>query len=317
MRMEFKKYWSLENTYKQAIIDRVFDNGLDTGEWVVEEKLDGANFQFFCNGETINVASRNQFVDGTFFNCQAVINEYADAIVAWCKKVPNRTIRIYGELYGARIQNRVNYGDTVKFAVFDILIGETVPEFKERLVSVDDRNRIANEIGIPLVPELFRGSLDDALAYENTFRSRHTPDGHEGDNIAEGTVIKPNEPKFLTNGSRVVFKNKNAAFSENGGTRKPKVQTVVPDHIQELLDSVSAYINNSRVKSVLSKEGNVSSSDFGRIMGAVLVDAIEDYESDNDIDLKKVVDEHWKTFTKALQRVASAEVREEFKLVVS
>lgn len=47
--MEFKKYTSIENSYRQADVDRVVHQGHGGGIWVVEEKLDGANFQLYCS----------------------------------------------------------------------------------------------------------------------------------------------------------------------------------------------------------------------------------------------------------------------------
>ena len=78
--MEFKKFSSLENTYRQATIDKIIYELLDQGDWVATEKVHGANFSFWFDGSELRVASRTQFVDGTFYGCQPVIDRYTQTI---------------------------------------------------------------------------------------------------------------------------------------------------------------------------------------------------------------------------------------------
>jgi hypothetical protein len=51
-------------------------------------------------------------VDGTFFNCQAVINKYSQGVMetwgCFCKE--GDILVIYGELFGGNIQREVEYG---------------------------------------------------------------------------------------------------------------------------------------------------------------------------------------------------------------
>ena len=107
--MEFHKFSNLENTYRQNLIDKVQYEGKDVGEWVVTEKIHGANFSFWCDGTEVKVASRSQFVDGTFYNCQAVINRYSEGILNWCQGFGVKTFIVYGELFGGNIQKEVKY----------------------------------------------------------------------------------------------------------------------------------------------------------------------------------------------------------------
>lgn len=125
--MEFKKFSSLENTYRQNLIDKVQYEGKDGGVWVATEKIHGANFSFWCNGDEVKVASRSQFVDGTFYNCQSVINRYAEGILTWCQEKNVKDFVVYGELYGDGIQKEVKYGQK-DFAAFDIVIEGKVLE---------------------------------------------------------------------------------------------------------------------------------------------------------------------------------------------
>src|ERR1043165_5098571 len=119
--MNFKKFNSLENTYRQNLIDKVQYEGKDSGQWIVTEKIHGANFSFWCDGHEVLTASRTQFVDGTFFSCQAVINKYSEKILGLHRS--NRlgsVLVVYGELFGGNIQKEVFYGDK-GFIAFDLV----------------------------------------------------------------------------------------------------------------------------------------------------------------------------------------------------
>jgi Rnl2 family RNA ligase len=119
--MEFRKFNSLENTYRQNLIEKVLFEGKGKGEWIVSEKIHGANFSFWCDGNEVKVASRTQFVDGTFFNCQSVINKYHDGILKFHRERLEKgdLLVIYGELYGKSVQKEVDYGPK-DFRAFDV-----------------------------------------------------------------------------------------------------------------------------------------------------------------------------------------------------
>ena len=304
--MQFKKFSSLDNTYRTNLIEKVVDEGIPTDDWIVTEKVDGANFSFWCDGEQAKVASRNQFVDGTFYNCQPVINRYADKILSFCKE-NDRQVVIYGELYGDGIQKRVSYGerDFVGFDVHCLWSGSV--EHKECAI------RICEQIGIPFAPIIFKGTFTECLKIENTFKSLLTPDGYDGENYAEGVVIEPVDPKYFGNGSRVYFKNKTKAFSEKKNARQktPKSETISEkDH--QLLEQVLQYNTEQRVSNVLSKIGKVTNKDFGKILGLTVQDMFEDFKKDTDITLKVECEANWKHFISLLNDEVGKTVRQEF-----
>ena len=61
--MEFKKYSSIENTYRKAEIDYIRQNAFDRGDFIIEEKVHGSNFAFYYDGTEIKCAKRTQFID--------------------------------------------------------------------------------------------------------------------------------------------------------------------------------------------------------------------------------------------------------------
>ncbi len=305
--MQFKKFSSLENTYRTNLIEKVVEEGIPTDDWIVTEKVDGANFSFWCDGEQVKVASRNQFVDGTFYNCQPVINRYADKILSFCKE-NDRQVVIYGELYGEGIQKRVKYGER-DFVVFDVhCLWSGSVEHKEYAI------RICEQIDIPFAPVIFKGTFTECLKIENTFKSLLTPDGYDGENYAEGVVIEPVDPAWFRNGSRVYFKNKSEKFSEKKEKQKVKVseELSLSEASQSLLHNLTSYVTESRVVSVISKIGKVGTKDFQRVLGLTVQDAIEDYEKDTDVNVKDVCGDEWKAVLKMLNGLSAHIVRSEF-----
>lgn len=309
--MQFKKFSSLENTYRTNLIEKVIEEGIPTDNWIVTEKVDGANFSFWCDGEQVKVASRNQFVDGTFYGCQEVIDRIAPKILLFCSDYDTQIV-IYGELYGDGIQKRVNYGDK-SFIAFDVhCVNSNTPVDKEFAIALCER------IGIPFAPVLFRGSFEECLAVTNTFKSHLTPEFHDGANTAEGVVIEPVTPAWFRNGDRVYFKNKSEKFSERSSEKKNKQETKVSEELslseasQGVLHNLTSYVTDSRVVSVISKIGKVGTKDFQRILGLTVQDAIEDYEKDTEVNVRDVCGDEWKAVLKMLNGLSAHVVRSEF-----
>ena len=61
--LEFKKYNSIENTYNKDFMDRIKLEGYDSLQFVVQEKVHGANCCFVTNGETVQFAKRTGWVE--------------------------------------------------------------------------------------------------------------------------------------------------------------------------------------------------------------------------------------------------------------
>lgn len=297
--MEFHKFSSLENTYRQNIVDKIVYEGKNTGMWLVTEKLHGANFSFWCDGNEVKVASRTQFVDGTFFNCQKVINKHSDDILKFHNKTfpVGTVVSIYGELYGKGVQKEIEYGE-LRFSAFDVRVnGE--PLHKVAAIAMIE------QIGIKFSPIIHSGSFEECIQINNTFRSKETPEDFEGDNYAEGLVIEPFIPARFNNDNRIYLKNKSEKFTEKK-TKTAKIPTnmTMPDEVTALLNDVSEYITENRVNNVISKIGKVTNKDFAKVAGLLVQDAVEDYEKDTENDLKHMVEDHWKKFAAALNREA-------------
>lgn len=313
--MEFNKFTSLNNSHQTKIINDIRELGYDKEPWVVTEKLDGANFAFYYNGTDFKVASRNQFVDGTFFNCQQVINLYKEKFINFYYEfielneiVLGDTLTLVGELIGDGILNRVKYrypeGCNRDFRVFDIKVNNESLGFLTAYNHIDF---------IPLAPLIDICTFDEALLYDPMFKSYLSPEDVEV-NYSEGVSLSPSIPKYLKSGSQVWLKNKSPEFKEKGvKTYKPPVELNEFDG-QRLLDLLE-FNNNSRVLSALSKFGEVTQKDFGKILQIVYEDILEDFINEYGVEPTSEVSD-WKTLSKMLKKEISVEIRDEFiKLV--
>lgn len=87
--MEFKKFTSLENTYRQNIIDKIVYEGLDEGLWIVTEKIHGC-FQ----GKT-----KITLPDGSYKTIQDIVeSRYAGEVLGVDKNgklVPTKVVNWY------------------------------------------------------------------------------------------------------------------------------------------------------------------------------------------------------------------------------
>jgi Rnl2 family RNA ligase len=304
--MEFIKFSSLENTYRQNLIDKVQYEGKDGGLWMATEKLHGANFSFWCDGTEVKVASRTQFVDGTFYNCQAVINKYSQGVLETFRTFYNEgdTLVIYGELFGGNVQKEVEYGEK-DFKGFDVTVND-VPLDKLKAFN------IIRWAGISTVPIVHTGTFAECLAVTNMFQSLLTPEGYTEDNTSEGLVIEPLEPSWFNNGSRVYFKNKTEGFSEKKRAPREKQVFELSEDESELLNELLTYNTEQRVSNVISKIGSVTNKDFGKILGLTTQDILEDFTKDTEREPKTEAEDNWKQFLKLLQAEVGKVVRDQF-----
>ena len=281
--MKFKKFTSIENSYREKYIEIIREYGYDKVRWLATEKIDGANFSFITDGKEVKVASRNQIVDGTFYHCQAVIDRYKDKVLK-LKQIHFASadqIQVYGELFGKGIQNKIFYGEDKNFMAVEIQEDGVV-------VSTDDAAGLLTYVGIPIAPGLgVFGSLDKALelspvfvskVYDELYPDASVTQFELGENDAEGIVLKPVEPVYLPNGSRVILKYKNPAFSEKNKKKKKGNGETNP-----FIEIAEMYINENRMNAVLSKEGELTPKDYGRIIKLMAEDVQEDMIKDGDL----------------------------------
>ncbi|AKR16074.1 RNA ligase [Citrobacter phage IME-CF2] len=306
----FVKYSSLTNHYEGKFINGVIMNGLTGGVWVAREKIHGANFSLITSdGEKVIPAKRSGEILPTeqFYGCEPVVARYAPAIrklwdvINTAQQVSgiyvdSLVIQVYGEFAGRGVQKDVDYGEK-DFYVFDIRVnGEFL---HDNIVAV-----YAKSVGLKMAPLLAYGTFDEIRALpitfdsvvnlansgaipahngvEPEFKNFMTLKDGEGENIAEGFVMKPVHPAFMPNGERVAIKCKTTKFSEkkNKQANRFNAPAELSENDKAKLDVFTCYLTENRVKSVLSKidSANLTAKDFGRVMGLTVQDALEEIE---------------------------------------
>lgn len=310
---EFVKYSSIENSYRQGYLDKCAMHVGDA-QMVAVEKIHGANFSWITDGDTVRVASRNDLIDEleTFYGHTRFYSRYKPVVQALFGLVKNEfpsvvQINLFGEIFGGRyngvgaqsakkVQDGVNYHPDNEFMAFDLKltfdtgVSRYVPfmdlvewlfdaNFIARL-SFEDRMRHAPIIKIGTLEELikidplFYTYVPAAYGLETEHREKTPLD------YAEGFVICGYSEDFYMGNERVILKQKNHLYGEKVKEVKIKSAVNLTDEQQDLLDKVCSYMNENRVRAVVSKSVYDQKS-FGRLQGDFTRDALEDFEKDH------------------------------------
>lgn len=190
--------------------------------WHCEEKIDGTNIRIEIyladvgdglmrrcvrfHGKTDNAQMPPQLLaylqqEYTATNILAALGwqEYEQIMPDSIGKVE---ATIYGEGYGKGIQKGAGYSESQKFVAFDVKVGETFLDIK-------DRGSICEHAGIPVVPCFGQMTIDEAiLCVANGFDSRMPG----ATCPAEGFVLRPLVRLKDARGSRIITKIKHVDF---------------------------------------------------------------------------------------------------------
>jgi len=291
----FKKYSSIENSYRLKFVNQIREK-YSQEKYIVQEKIHGANFSFCITHTGIKCAKRSTFLaeKENFYNSKKVLNKYKNQLEQLYVENFNENdeVVIYGEIYGGsyphkdvlstrdkKVQSGVFYAPDGDFIAFDMLVNGT-------FLSILEMNRLLDSVQIPRSEILFEGTFEECLEFPNKFLT--TLPSKKGlplieNNFCEGVVIKPNQPLFLENGYRVIVKNKHEAFREDNGS-KVKPPTNISPISSELIEKAVPYINENRLRAVISKIGTLTKKDFGKLVGLLVKDVMEDLGKDFEIE---------------------------------
>lgn len=327
--MELKKYSSIENTYRDKFIDIIREQGHDGGDWVVMEKVHGGQFSIYYDGQTLKASSRTTFLDENtdFFNWQKVLEDNKEKVIDMYRILKEDQDEIsvlvaYGEIFGGsyphpdvarvktakRLQKGVFYHPDNLFYAFDIRVDG-------QYLDVDRCEDLFQRSGLFYAKTLFRGSLEECINHPDDFPSKVSqwlglPPIE--DNIAEGIVIKPVEPRFVKTGDRVILKSKNEKFKERKAKKKrpPKPQDApLSENAVQLQQELESLVTENRLQNVLSKQGEIPyplpKDYFGRIMKNFSADIWEEFNKDFEDNFDQLDKKEQKRVSKAVNQVAA------------
>lgn len=188
----------IEGDYSLKEIEFLRDN-----RWVWTEKVDGTNIRVMWNGTDITFGGKTDNAQIPQF----LVNRLNELFFTIAQKQKFKLIFtdatevcLYGEGFGAKIQNGGNYKATQDFVLFDVKIGEW---WLERENVVD----IAKQLGIDVVPIVLTGTISDAIA-----KVRDGMKSTWGDFTAEGLVGRPDCELMTRRGDRIITKIKHRDF---------------------------------------------------------------------------------------------------------
>jgi ATP-dependent RNA circularization protein (DNA/RNA ligase family) len=192
----------IEGEFSEPEFDYLKDN-----IWIFTEKVDGTNIRVMWDGENIVFGGRTDKAQIPPFLLPKLEELFGGTTnKKLFKEIFNEKneVCLYGEGYGARIQNvGKNYiSDGVSFVLFDIKIGDWWLERKD----IED---IALKLGIEIVPIIGEGTLKDMVEMtKKGFKSQW------GDFIAEGIVARPKIELKNKKGERIITKIKYKDFND-------------------------------------------------------------------------------------------------------
>ena len=329
--MQFRKYSTIENTYLTSFLDKIKTEGYDQMEYVVQEKVHGSNVCIITDGKVIQFVKRTEIIEdeASFFRINQLREKYSDKIFSLYRSLKQEfeinSLSIFGEYFGGyyphinvkkdllakTVQKGVYYLPNNEFYAFDILLNGHV------YLDVDTCNRLFHEFGFVYAESLFRGNLQESLNYQNDFQST-IPHKFNlpiiEDNACEGVIIRPIKPIFLSNGSRVLLKNKNEKWSEiskrTDKQRSPKIQRenkTLSNECSELILELETYITLNRFQNIHSKLGVIDiQKDFGKLMGLYSTDVLEEFLKMNESNYVGLDKSEQKIITKELTAMVKA-----------
>lgn len=311
--MEFKKYNSIENSFQLDFMTEIRVQGFYDQEFILQEKVHGANMCFITDGKQIQSAKKTELIsdDEDFYNSKSVQNKYESKIIELFKLVKQKfdnvnQMTIFGELFGGAyphkdvakieqailVQKGIYYSPDNDFYAFDILIND------DKYLDTDIICTLFETVGFLHAKTLFRGTLDNCLQYPNDFESQISkllglPNLKQ--NTCEGVVIRPVKPCFFRNGARVLVKNKNEKWNENNNHIDKDIlksilskEDSLSDEAQILCEEISKYITENRLNNVVSKIGTITKKDFGKLLGLYCKDVLEDFQKTHKNEYEKL-----------------------------
>ena len=181
--------------------------------FIGDEKIDGTNVRVIWSSDPLDFRIQNLEFRGKTDKAQippSLLEKLSklfpkEKMEEYFPANENRdVICFYGEGFGRKIQKMGSFyiPDGVDFILFDVKVGYT---WLER----SDVREIARQLNIRMVPEIFQGTLWEAVEYTRAgFQSLW------GDFPAEGLVLRPQTALLDRRGHRIISKVKTRDFPQ-------------------------------------------------------------------------------------------------------
>lgn len=316
--MDFQAYEKMPTSLKKLNLNEQQFAQLHKVDWVVTEKVHGANFSFVYENRMLGFAKRKAGLDWNddFFGFQLVAQQLEDKLLSLFEAInldfPGQKYTLYGELFGGAyphpevaaipnlnaIQTGVYYSPDIQFCAFDIAI-----ETAEYRYYMDYETAVSylEKAGIFYAKILYQGSLTTCLEFDIAFDSL-LPNllglPPLASNLVEGVVLKPLHnlvPPSDATYFRPTLKLKNEAFAEELKFHQAQKWSFTTNKktngetLNFLLLDLRNYVTKNRLNNVLSKIGQLDFENKKRLK-EIKISYLEDVWQDFNLDHEEILD---------------------------
>lgn len=172
--------------------------------WQFTEKVDGTNLRVYWDGYKVQYGGRtdNAQIPVPLINRLNELFGGEENAQLFEQKFGEKEVTLFGEGYGAKIQNGGLYRSDNDFILFDVMIAGNY----QARESVEE---IAKYFGIDIVPIVLEGTIQDGINY--VLSHRESIIGHNGATL-EGVVGRTKVETLDRTGKRNIIKIKYKDF---------------------------------------------------------------------------------------------------------
>ena len=202
-----KEYHKIEGLYKRdpetkRLMPGVYRSDivelLKDCPWEFTEKIDGTNIRVMWDGHKVTFGGRTDRAVIPTRLMEALTDIFGGEVneQIFEEHFGNKVVTLYGEGYGAKIQNGGDYRPDNGFILFDV-------EIDGVFLTRESVSGIATLFGVEAVPIVLTGTITEGVNFV-----KHRPNSQFGTAKMEGVVGRPKVELFDRFGNRVIVKIK-------------------------------------------------------------------------------------------------------------
>lgn len=173
--------------------------------WIFTEKIDGMNVGIVWDGHKVSYIGRAENSLIPLHLLKALNQQFSgeDAEQMFEQMFGDKHVILYGEGYGAKIQNGGHYRRDAGFMLFDIYF-EEADIYAQRSVVEE----IAKALNLDIVPIVLNGTLEEGVSFVKS-----KPVSNFSERTMEGVVGRPLRELKDAQGKRIIVKIKVRDFN--------------------------------------------------------------------------------------------------------
>ncbi|MFE1748141.1 RNA ligase family protein [Coleofasciculus sp. H7-2] len=321
-------------------------------DWVVTEKIHGANFCIIADGSDVQFAKRKELLqpDEDFFGYQTLGYKLAQQVkeifnIIQAERQGTFRVSVYGELFGGEyphpdvaavpnvqaVQTGIYYSPKIEFCAFDIAVEENSSAAKRDYIDYEKALKIFHKVEMLGAKPLFIGKYEQALAqnieFDSTIPALLGLPKLSFSNKAEGIVIKPVKSIYIDTPKgriRPVLKRKIPEFAEESRfhqaekwtNQKPATATNYFSDEKWLKEAMLALVTENRLINAISKVGRISGKDtksLEKVFRLFVNDVLETFNESYESILKTLPEKSQQTLMEQVERESKKLVNNYFK----